>query len=842
MPESKRLSYARVWAKRAPGGGVLWIDGRIYYMGVVGVTNASGDLPGNTKYFWQGVGYGDWNSEATYDWIYLFFGGLALEAGTYYFVFQGGRIPAPGITIHAEAGADVSNTAYYSGGAWHSLSHLCKFEVHGWDEDEGTSIISDINPMNLAYQTLTEYLHFTDDDIDLVNFEAAATTLTSENQGMGLVLTSTTPAVDVLSMIEDQVDGRFYLDRVTGKWCIQLIRDDYDPETIPVLDDDNIVRIETFSRGTWQSTMNTLQLEFNNRDGDYADASIMAIDHANVQIQGGRVPAPATRMPAVCTKELATVLAWRELKSFSVPLCLAKVRVTRDQWNLHEGRPIRFAPASLNTNIVMRVVGMMPSDEDNGPIELDLAQDIFTGGEITLASQSSSWQEESTSLIPFDHLAVSEMPEAVLRRQSDTTGSRLLAAAAATGKGEEGYDIFADATLVGDGSVTPRALVDGDLSAVATVVPIVTDQPLSRFPVTTDSDIGNNLSGLILVDDELMAVRSAAETDVGLSLTVYRGLCDTSPAAHSSGADVWLLFMGWAGSTSALTRNSTVDVKLIPKTVVAQVDEADVTPVEITLQDRDLRPYPPTNPRLNGDLTPAEVDIDSGVTVTFLRRDHRIYDEVSQLAVDAETLDPTFPAAEGTQYRLRLKEDGDVVWTGEYNGGLASLGVSLVKIIRACDGCPTVLTFAVTARHNTTYEALQDLEHEATVDSVLLDDTYLGTLDTGQTSDPWTAPVDGDYTFTLSAALDEDLQAKVNGGALQTVIAAGNLAGDLTGIVESDIIEIRHTDSTSSDEVLLTIDAPGTATDAYAVLIFENEYWKTGGFGRGGFGLDKFGR
>jgi hypothetical protein len=64
----------------------------------------------------------------------------------------------------------------------------------------------------------------------------------------------------------------------------------------------------------------------------------------------------------------------------------------------------------------------------------------------------------------------------------------------------------------------------------------------------------------------------------------------------------------------------------------------------------------------------------------------------------------------------------------------------------------------------------------------------------------------------------------------------------LNGVVVGDIIEIRHLDSTSADEALLMIDAPGVATDAYAVLIFTNVYWTVGGFGRGGFGLGPFGR
>lgn len=294
--------------------------------------------------------------------------------------------------------------------------------------------------------------------------------------------------------------------------------------------------------------------------------------------------------------------------------------------------------------------------------------------------------------------------------------------------------------------------------------------------------------------------------------------------------------------------DATVDVELIPLTDSSEMLPADVSEDSITLDYRAWRPYPPTRLNLNSSLYPATVDIDLDVEVSFNRRDFRIYDEASQLEVDAATINADFPANNNTEYQLQLLSGGTPVFTSAWNDGSASFAaMTRTQIIYYYDGLPLELEVAVNTRHTydaVVYEALQDAEHTATVDSDLIGDVYLGIMDTGQLSEPWTAPDTGDYDFELELAIASDLQVLVNSTfPLQTVILAGNTTGTLTGITAGDIIEVRHTDSSSSDQVLLTIDSPISAEDAFGVLTFENLYGPAfGGFGRAGFGTGPFGR
>lgn len=849
LSEKKRIDFFRIKARNTtPSGGFYWVDGSLKQLAFNKIIASGISGPDGSTIYWREFGgFADWNSSEPNDWITIYTGGVELEAGTYYAVIGG---VGATLMVNAKSGETDKHTYHWTGGAWVNQNVLLEMEVHGWSESVGTSVLADVNPMNLGFDVLTTYMKFSESDIDTDNFNDAATTLDSEGQGMGFLLQSETKAIDILSTIEKQIDGHFYMDPVTGLWKIQLVRDDYDLADLTVIDSANILKIEHFSRTTWLGTFNVQRTFFRNRDNDYSDASVVAIDHANWQIQGRKVPAEASSYPGCNTAQLATKLSWRDLKSVSIPFCSGIAMVKREAWPLHIGQAIILDYPSL-TSVVVRIVALQLGSESNEGIEVTFVQDVFTGGASTLVTPSTSWAQETVGLIAFSEYRIEEMPYALLRRQSNTDASQLITFAASTGRKETSYNILVDAVLNGSGSISPRGLLFAAVGPDDTTIEMTTDLPLSKFPSLSDAEIGQNLTGLILIDDELMAVRSATLTEYGLSLTVYRGMCDTATVKHDVDADIWVPTEGWGGLTTALTPESTVDVQLVPKSANTELDSSLVTPVEVVLQDRDECPYPPTNLELNDDLFPVDVDIDTGatmalkgVTADFLRRDFRIYDEVSQLAVDAETLDPTFPANNDTKYRLKVLDGVTLlVQTGWQTS--PSIWIGRTKILRYAEGYQPTLTFAVGTQHTNdgTKEALQDLSHEVDIVSEFSDDTWLGVLDTYQTSLEYEAPETGTYTVDLEAALDSDVFYKLNGGTWTSCVTAGNTSGSITGVTIGDIIEIRHEDSTTTDEELLLTVTPPTSTEgAYGVFIFTNEYWKVGGFGRGGFGTGPFGR
>ncbi len=702
----------------------------------------------------------------------------------------------------------------------------------------------DANPMNVAYEIFHDVYGYADTvDIDLASFTTAATTLAAEGNGFSWLRDSAGKASDIIKIIEQQTNCHFHLNAATGQWQVEMVRGDYDIDDLPTLDECNVVECMLFSKGTWTGSTNQVNIEFNNRANSYKDGSMPAQDLANMAIQGKRVPTTIST-PGVRTAALANDIAWRELRCMSYPLAIARVRTDRSMWYGYAGMAVKY-DYDVDATIAMRITKINSGSADQGTIEIELMQDIFASAVGAFSAPSSGWVQPTIVMAQFANKRTDEAPHAIVRRAELTDTTRLWCMAADQYDGASGFNIEINGVASGVvDKLTPLGALDGNITQQTTTISILTSNvEVSQFVAASAATVGQNLTNLILIGDELVAPTSVVSTTGGLQLvSCYRGLCDTAQAVHIDGEAVWLVSLGADLNDNSLTPGATVSVKLIPSSPETSMAPGDVTAVPKTLTYREDKPYPPSLLALNSSQFPSSVNIDGGVVLTFNRRDWRIYDEVSQLAVDAETLDPTFPAANSTQYCVVLYVGGTEVYAGPYNSGTASLALVLVKVLRYCVGCPTDLEVGVRTRHNATYVSLQDLRHTATVVSALTDDFFMGVLDTGQIGLPWTAPVSGSYGFTLSAALDADLQVKVNGGALTTVVATGDTTGTLAGVVASDVIEVRHDDSTTSDEVLLKIDAPGVTTDAYAVLIFINEYWKIGGFGRLGFGTGKFGR
>jgi len=56
----------------------------------------------------------------------------------------------------------------------------------------------------------------------------------------------------------DHINGRLGKDPATGLWTLELIRDDYDPATLPVLDASNIISLDSFDRPGYGELINEL--------------------------------------------------------------------------------------------------------------------------------------------------------------------------------------------------------------------------------------------------------------------------------------------------------------------------------------------------------------------------------------------------------------------------------------------------------------------------------------------------------------------------------------------------------------------------------------------------------
>ncbi len=775
--------------------------------------------------------------------IFSFFTGTKTQArSTYLQQFQSPCPAYRGLCYGVWEGGLIGETTNVA--AWSFEIERIPTGLGGGDEVVNGA---DCNPMHLAYEIFRDDswgYGYPASDFDIADFQTQAATLKAEGNGMSLILSNRRDATSIIEEIEKQIDGKFRIDPATGQWKCVLIRGGYSLVGLKTADNSNINEIIEYSRAAWEGTSNVIRVVYKRRANAYADGYAQAHDSANMKVQGRRVPVQFS-YPAVRDDALANKLAWRELRASSYPFAKLRFKGKREFWNSYVGEVILLTYAFKDfsvTEIPFRITRISVGDTVEPEILIDAVQDVFTWGDASFADQDATrWVAPERNLIPFpatDQLAF-EAPYALGRRDDSYVEGKIWVVGESQGRGEVGYEVLqrnSSGTPAGNfysaGDIIPfgyTGTLSGAIDQDAGTIDVLTDMNISEIITTTAFEVGENLINLFIIGDELIACTDVTEITGGARLLgCLRGFCDTAQAVHAATDQVWFVSNGGGLTVTALNPDYNVDLKLLPyNTVGNKVSDADtgLTTIQLDLDYRDRRPYPPTSIEWNAVQYPGSVVITGDVDVDYNRRDYRIFNEESQLYVDASTISGDFPANNDTRYRLKLYDGAAVVYTTPWNAsGAASYTMEFVKILRYLDGVPTTLKMSVDTRHTfnvVDYTARYEAVHECNVTASTYDDDFwLGVVSPSTASNLWVAPQTGTYAFTLAASIAGDVEARINGGSWAVVIASGNTAGNLVGVTAADDIEIRHLDAASSDEVLLTIAAPSGTEDGYGVIVF----------------------
>lgn len=721
----------------------------------------------------------------------------------------------------------------------------------------------DANPACVAYEVMTNTewgLGYAAADIDLTSFRAAAVTLEDEGNGFSMLLTTAKEASGIVRLLEEQMDGLIRFNQKSSTWEIKLARADYTPGTLTVVNEDNLVELVNFGRGSWEGTSNMVRVKFIDRTDEYKSTYAMAQDTANVRIQG--VDLSVTKnYPGVMDRTNANFLAWRDLRTLSYPLAKASLVVDRTFWDKLPGDVIEFTHTYLGITLLpMRITSMDMGELENNRIRLELVQDVFYTATPSFSDPTSTnWVKPTETLVGYTSQRAFEAPRAIVRRDPATSGALLstVMAAARLGGSEISFDIrerhSAGATAgvyATVGSVTQFVKV-GQLSgalAIGSAYPLgaltLSSTPdtqaaiLASFGIPSGTEeLGTTLMNLVLVDEEFMLVETAAANASNVNLSnVYRGVLDSVQANHADAADVYILMAG-AGTTDALPETDNVDIKLIPVAFDSELNEASATTISFAMDKRVRRPYPPSLLSLNGvawDITSVSLESegtvaeDYGVACVIRRRDYRAADggnELLGLATDAETLDATYPTAQATDHDLEVRHDPTGTNELVLNATISGTTYTLLRIdiLQALDGAvPTGdIEFSWAGSHTDGGETLtsrQSLVLASDIVSTLEGQFEFGLLSLNETSATYTATVTGSYSFTLSTAFSVGLvQYRINGGGWLTLLTAGATSNSFAAN-STDTIEVRHTSSDSGILKQLDMNAPGAGQDGFAVL------------------------
>lgn len=742
--------------------------------------------------------------------------------------------------------------------------------TNGLNLDAAEAIINsrDSNPMNVIYELITNSEWGFGEppaDIDLVNFEDAANTLAAENNGFSMIVDSGIETKAFLEELERQINGKVFLDQQDGKWRVKLARGDYDVDDVPLLSKaTNIVSVEDFTRGSWVDTQNQVRLYYFDRQNDYQERPAFASDMANAMIQGGstvltmRNEPVEVRFPGIKDAALANQTVWRVLRSVSYPLAKAKITVDRSLWDVRPYDVVAWTDDDLGfVKLPMRVSGIDYGNIDDGKIVLDCVQDIWKYATGAFGNPpGTGWNPPVDDLEPFDDTFIIEAPRALVTRDDSFIG--VYADRVACAAGRKGPEVAFDmlqrafgsgpytsggvvAGIVRIGELT-GSLAKGAVSGVSFNVACGSSSDkaaiIAAFVSQASlSDIGKELTNLIRIGNEFfLAATIASGTGNTIDFSdVYRQVLDTVQVAHAGSTDVWCLFMGLGVTDPSYTPASTTNVKLQPISRSDKVAEASISAVNVTMDDRLRRPYPPGEIFLNGtsqavssvSLEGTGSGDDTGVELTLTRRDYRAPDEIYALTQDAAFSFGDFPTLNSTTYTVEVRNDPTGANTLLFTTTASAAEVRTIKrtqILRYTSAdIPSTLRFTITASHTyegVVYAAKYGLVWDFAVVSALSTLFNFGARDSGVNSSTYTASPDaGVWTLSIATALPTgNVQVKIAGGAFATVISTGNTSGTffLSGLGEA--VVVKHDESTSGFMTALLLRNPSSTAKAYGVL------------------------
>jgi hypothetical protein len=452
---------------------------------------------------------------------------------------------------------------------------------------------------------------FTRDDIDLDNFKACAQTIKDEDLGLCLGWRRSTPMATFVASVLDHIGAMTTEDPETLKQQIVLVRGDYDVDDLIVVDESNILELTRFQQTLLADTVNQVTVKYHDLATDTDANTPPAQNLANIQAQG-KVVDQSTEYAGFYKASQGERAAARDCHSKSCLPASVEIKVKSSLWRIKKGMVIAFSLKRKGiVKMPLRVLEVGRGDRPNSPLTLTCSQDVYGLPQTTyMASQPTGWVPPDTTPHPITVQRLFEVPYRDLAhrlRQADlnvlASDAGYLAAFAARPVGVNynfgivsriGTNAYAPA---GSGDFLPGGLLSDALPAGAgpDVITVTGPDALDLVVVGTAA----------LIDDEMVRI-DAVDPTTGV-VTIARGCGDTVPAAHALGARLWC-YQDLAGySTTEYVGGETVNAKLLTRTGAGELDPAAATAVSLTLNDRQIRPYPPGNLRIQETAYPAMI-------------------------------------------------------------------------------------------------------------------------------------------------------------------------------------------------------------------------------------------
>lgn len=467
-------------------------------------------------------------------------------------------------------------------------------------------------------------------DFDSVSWKAAAETVYNEGNGFSFYWDQQTSVEEMADIILRQIDGIVWTDYATGLLKIKLARADYDVDDLTVLDNSDFLEITSLTRGSWDDTINEVRVQYTDHSKNFKNVTVFDQDLANFVIQQSEGVNTSINYPGVSNEPLARQLARRDLQVLAQPLLKFSGTVDRTGHALTPGAVFVFSwPEEGIESVVMRVTTVKAGTLEAGSIQLECVEDKFAAADALFTPNTTGWVDPVGDAVPVVEGTTLELPYFYARDNLN----RLMSVAKRPNDSQQAYDLEVDDVIEETGQeFTPTGLLASGIpfpgtSTVTVTVLNVTERSNIILPATAQ-DLADGV-GLVMVDQEIMSVDLSAGTGPSGTLDydlhiVYRGLFDTVPAVHATGARVWFIGTHFARTETSYPDGHATAAQFLTQTLKGVLDVADSDTYTTTIESRAARPYSPVKIGFNSGTylgVASGLIPDSGdVNVSWVRR------------------------------------------------------------------------------------------------------------------------------------------------------------------------------------------------------------------------------
>lgn len=572
-----------------------------------------------------------------------------------------------------------------------------------WYPEKATIYLADgnihaMNPAHIVYQCLTDPDWGKGEDpaaLDENSFVYAANLFCAEGMGLCLPWYRQEDVDSFLQVVADHAGIVLYQDRMTGKYVIRALRDDYDPATIPFFDlDSGLLEIEEDDSASAEAVNEIVLTGFDPRTRK--EFQVRAQSTAGWHAQGGPVSRPM-EFKGIPTPELGLRKAQQELRLLSAGLKKLRVKFDRRAWQLAPGAAVRIScPPNNIASMVIRLGEITEGTPGSGTIVAKAIEDVFALPTTTFTSAApSEWTPPIVEPVPAPADRLVEMGYRDLYRllgpgdlaQADATDAAIGTFARSPGSGSYLYDLATRAQGETAFTITGSRGYTGHATLVAPIGPLDTALSLANLYEIGEGSIGEAL----MIDDEL--VRLAAFDPATGVATVARGCADTIPASHAAGAAAWANDDDLVSDGRDYLAGETAYAKVLPRTRSRVLALAAATERTILLVGRQARPYPPANVTVNGVSVYALSGVQANPVIAWAHRDRKLIED--QLVGHTEA--SVGPEA-GTTYTVRIRTLGGALL--RETSGIAGTTWTYDATMQAADAAPSIVRVELESRRD----------------------------------------------------------------------------------------------------------------------------------------------